>query len=288
MIRLFLFLFLSPLLLSAKLHCVVSIAPLKGFVEAIGDGEVDVGVMVRPGSSPHSYEPKPSQMTRIEKADCYFAVGVEFEKAWLPRFASQNPHMKIVDLSAPIQKVPMQGALHDGQAGEKLSAHEEDHLDPHIWTSPANVKIMAKEIYKTLASLDPSHRDLYHTRLESFLQSVDRLDRTIRRRLSSLPPHTPFMVFHPAWGYFAREYGLHQIPVEVEGKSPRPRQLMRLIDAARREKVRAIFTQPEFSDKSARLIARELGIPVVRISPLAPDWEANLLRLTDAITHEEK
>ena len=266
--------FLLTVALYPKLNCVVSIPPLKTFVDAIGDKEVSSSVMVPPGNSPHSYEPKPSQMRSLEKADCYFAVGVEFEKAWLPRFKTQNPEMKIVDLSQGIRKYPMAGASH-GHGG---------HLDPHIWTAPANVRIMAKKIYETLASLDPEKKTLFEKNYRRFLEKIDATDRQIKKLLSPLPPHSVFMVFHPSWGYFAREYGLVQLPVEVEGKSPKPRQLMRLIDAARAKKVRAIFVQPEFSDKSARLLAGELGIPVIKVSPMAADWSANLLRLAEAIT----
>jgi zinc transport system substrate-binding protein len=264
----------------ATIHCVVSIPPLKTFVEAIGDGAVRSSVMVPPGHSPHSYEPKPSQMRELERADCYFAIGLEFEKAWLPRFRAQNPRLKIVDLSEGIRKFPMQ---HADVAQEAPRPHEAEHLDPHIWTAPDNVRIMARKIYETLAALNPAQRPLFEKHYREFLKKIDATDREIKALLAPLPPHSAFMVFHPSWGYFAREYGLEQLPVEVEGKAPKPRQLMALIDEAKRRKVRAIFVQPEFSDKSAKLLAAELGIPVIKVSPLAPDWSANLLRLAKAI-----
>ncbi len=278
-------LLLGTLFLYPKLNCAVSIPPLKAYVDAIGDGEVSTTVMVPPGHSPHSYEPKPSQMRALDNADCYFAVGVEFEKAWLPRFRAQNPKIKIIDLSQGISKYPMVAHKGEGEHGGETrdSKEKRAHLDPHIWTAPSNVKIMAKHIYETLASLDPAHRELFEKNYRNFLAKIDATDHKIRQRLSSLPPHSAFMVFHPSWGYFAREYGLRQLPVEVEGKAPKPRQLMRLIEEARREKVRAIFVQPEFSDKSARILAQELKIPVVKLSPLSKDWSDTLLRLADAI-----
>jgi zinc transport system substrate-binding protein len=273
--RLFLLTLLLTLTLYPKVRCVVSIPPLQTFVEAIGDGEVESTVMVPPGHSPHSYEPKPSQMRALGDADCYFAVGVEFEKAWLPRFRAQNPKMRIVDLSEGLKKFPVAG--HHGEA------HGGETLDPHVWTSPAYVEKMAGRIYETLAALDPKHQKLYEKNYHTFLDRIRQTDEAIRKTLAPLPPHSRFMVFHPAWGYFAREYGLEQLPVEVEGKAPKPRQLMKLIDEAKRLKVRAIFVQPEFSDKSAKLLAAELGIPVVRVSPMAADWSDNLLRLARAV-----
>ena len=148
----------------------------------------------------------------------------------------------------------------------------------------AEVSRQANHAYlDTLAALDPKHQKLYEKNYRAFLDRIRQTDEAIRRTLAPLPPHSRFMVFHPAWGYFAREYGLEQLPVEVEGKAPKPRQLMKLIDEAKRLKVRAIFVQPEFSDKSAKLLAAELGIPVVRVSPMATDWSDNLLRLAQTV-----
>jgi len=276
--RLFFWLLLLSLPAMAKLQCVVSIPPLQTFLEAIGGTRVTSAVMVPRGSSPHSYEPRPSQMRSLEKADCYLAVGVEFEKAWLPRFAAQNPRMLIVDLSEGIKKYPVSGA----------SKKSSKQLDPHIWTAPSNVRKMARKIYETLVQLDESHREEYKNNYQTFLKKIDKTDRKIRALLAPLPPKSVFMVFHPSWGYFAREYGLIQMPVEIEGKAPKPRQLMELIRRAKAAKVRAIFTQPEFSDKSARLLAAELKIPVVKISPLDPRWSETLLRLARAIAGAER
>lgn len=286
MIRIMIVLVLGTLFLYPKLNCVVSIPPLKSLVDAVGGSQIESTVMVLPGNSPHTYEPKPSQMRALEKADCYFAVGVEFEKAWLPRFQAQNPRMLIVDLSRGIQKIPMEHHHHESH-GKEEHEEEHEHLDPHIWTTPSHLKKMADTIRQTLERLDPKHKKLYESNYRKVLAKIQATDTKIRQTLASLLPHSRFMVFHPSWGYFAKEYGLIQIPVEVEGKSPKPRQLMRLIDEARQEKIRAIFVQPEFSDKSAQLLARELKIPVIKISPLAPDWSANLLRLAEAIASKE-
>jgi len=275
MIRSVILSLLLTLGMEAGLNCVVSIPPLQRFVEAIGGSDVSADIMVPAGKSPHSYEPLPSQMRALEKADCYFAVGVEFEKAWLPRFRTQNPRMTIVDLSRNIKKIPM----NPGKG-------KTEHPDPHIWTSPANVRIMAGKIYDTLALLDPARRKVFERNYRDFLAGIDKTDAEIRKILAKLSPRTSFMVFHPSWGYFARDYGLVQVPVELEGKAPKPRRLMRLIDRAKREKIRAVFVQPEFSDKSARLLAKELKIPVIRVSPMEKEWSANLLRLARALAGE--
>jgi zinc transport system substrate-binding protein len=275
-------LFLLQLLLTtfilANINVVVSILPEKSFVKAIGGDGVDVTLMVPPGASPHTYEPKPSQMREAAHAQLYFAIGVEFEHTWLPRFKDLNPSMKIVDLTEGIEKLPMAPAHH-----HESEHHDQEGLDPHIWTAPENVRIIARHIYTALSHADPAHDAYYKQNLTTFLAQIDRTDRTIRSLLAPLQRPAAFMVFHPSWGYFAKAYDLVQVPVEVEGKKPKPRELVMLIKEAQAKKIRAIFTQPEFSDSSAKIIASELHIPVIKISPLAADWSENLIRIAKAI-----
>jgi len=142
---------------------------------------------------------------------------------------------------------------------------------------------MAQHIFNALALADPQNSDYYKANLDAFLAKIKATDRDIRTYLAPLPKATAFMVFHPSWGYFAKAYGLKQLPIEIEGKNPKPRELISVIKAAQQAHVRAIFTQPEFSDASAKIIADELHIPVIKVSPLAPDWSENLVRIAKAI-----
>ena len=280
-----LILFALSTFLMAKTASIVSIVPEKLFVQKIGGEAVDLSVMVTPGNSPHTYEPKPSQMKAIARAQQYFAIGVEFEHTWLPRFKDLNPHMRIIDLSKKIAKIPMVAHHHEAEHTEE--AHHEGELDPHIWTTPANVRIISKHIADALIEADPAHTAEYRQRLSVWLKEVNATDQKIRQILSAVPKGTKFMVFHPSWGYFAKAYGLVQLPVEIEGKAPKPKALIKLIKEARANHVRAIFTQPEFSDTSAKIIAKELGIPVVKVSPMAADWSANLIMIAKAIAGKE-
>ncbi len=252
----------------AKLSIVVSIQPEIEFVQKIGGDRVDVVSMVEEGSSPHIYEPKIYQMKKLSRADLYFAIGVEFEKVWLDKFKSQNRKLKIIDLSKDINR------SFDGR-----------ELDPHIWTTPLNVKLIAKNIFNALSTFDKNGTAYYKQNLDNYLRELDRLDREIRDILKDVPKGSSFMVFHPAWGYFARDYGLKELAVEINGKEPKPKELIKVIKEAKRAKVKAIFTQPEFPDKSARIIADTLKIKVIKVSPLSKDWANNLLNLTKAIAN---
>jgi len=277
------FLLLSTSYIFSNINAVVSIPPEMTFVKAIGGDKVDVSLMVQIGNSPHTYEPKPSQMTAIAKAHLYFAIGVEFEHVWLPKFQNLNAQMKVVDLSQGIDKIEM--GHHEEHASH--SEHEHEGKDPHIWTSSANVKVIAKNIYKALSTIDTINTKYYEKNLNSFLAQVNATDTQIQKILSSLKGSRNFMVFHPSWGYFAKAYHLTQIAVEVEGKSPKPRELVHLIKEAKKEKVTAIITQPEFSDSSAKIIANELHIPVVKISPMAPNWSENLIQMAKTIAGQK-
>ncbi len=278
---------LSTTYIFSNINAVVSILPELTFLKAIGGDKVNVSLMVEPGNSPHTYEPKPSQMVEIAKAHLYFAIDVEFEDVWLPKFKDLNPKMHIIDLADNITKIEIEAKHEEDTHEEDIYDHHTEHKhegkDPHIWTAPANVKIIAQNIYHALTQEDPANRDYYKKNLDRFLASVDTTDREIREILSSLKDGEKFMVFHPSWGYFAQAYHLKQIAVEVEGKEPKPKELIHLLQEAKEEKVKAIFTQPEFSDTVAKIIAKELQIPVVKVSPLTANWSENLINIAKAI-----
>jgi len=260
----------------------VSILPQKYFIERIGGDFVQVNVMVGPGDSPHSYEPKPSQMTALSDSEVYFSIGVEFEHAWMDRISSANPEMLIVDLSQGLDLLPAIAHDHDEEDldhDEEEADHEEsehgEEIDPHIWTSPANGAAMAQMIADSLIALDPNHADAYRLNLEEFLADITQLQSEIFATFEGLDSRE-FMVFHPAWGYFAQEFGLQQIPVEVAGSEPSAAELTALLSEAKEEDITVIFAQPEFSTRSADTIASEIGGKVILISPLAENWMENL------------
>jgi zinc transport system substrate-binding protein len=262
-----------------KVPVFVSIAPQKFFVEQIGKNLVHVEVLVEPGASPHIYEPKPGQMTAISRARIYFAIGVGFEKAWLKRIGASNPAMTVVHTDEGIQKLPMSTHHHH----EDDKHHQKDHHaghdhgtpDPHIWLSPPLVMVQASNIVKALQEVDAANRSEYEANYRAFVTRVRDLDGELRRLFSGREG-MEFMVFHPAWGYFAEAYGLRQVPIEVEGKDPKPARLKKIIDRAREHNIKVVFVQPQFSSKSAEQVAREIGGEVAFVDPLAPRWEENL------------
>ena len=269
---------LSPVSAENPMKVFVSIPPQKYFVQKIGGDLVDISVMVLPGSSPATYEPKPKQMVKLAESRIYFAIGVFFEEVWLNKFADVNPEMKIIATQNGIEKIPMKRHLHDDKERNhnKGVAHA-GTKDPHIWLSPPLVMLQARNILDALMRMDPTNRGIYESNYKSFITELVDLDLKISDLFADRGQGTRFIAYHPAWGYFAEAYDLIQIPVEIEGKNPTPRALQQLIPNAKKDGIKVVFVQPQFSTKSARTIARAIGGHVVFADPLASDWEKNLL-----------
>jgi zinc transport system substrate-binding protein len=169
---------------------------------------------------------------------------------------------------------------HHGDADHDEDHHEHAGLDPHIWLSPPLVKIQARTVLAALQEADPQHRSVYQANFNAFKAQVDQLDADLKKTFAG-KAGLQFMVFHPAWGYFAHAYGLKQVPIEIEGKDPKPAQLKALIQHARENGIKVVFVQPQFSTKNAELVAREIGGQVAFADPLAEDWMANLRRVAN-------
>jgi len=256
-----------------QIDVMVSILPQRYFVEKIGGEHVKVTVMVPPGSEPHSFEPKPQQLISLSRSSIYFAIGITFEQTWLERFRATNPRMLVVHTEDGIEKIPMETVE---ETTDERHEHHNRGSDPHIWLSPPLVKKQCEHIYHGLVTVDQGNKDSYKGNFDRFIRELDDLDRYLKDVLTDNNERTRFLVFHPSWGYFARTYGLEQIPIEIEGKEPKPADLIRLIDTAKLLGIRVIFVQPQFSEKSAKTIADAIGGTIVYADPLSENWEQNL------------
>ncbi len=255
----------------------VSILPQKYFVERIGGETVDVNVMVESGASPATYEPKPQQMKALSDAEAYMAIGVPFEQAWMSRIKTANKDMKIVDLTAGIERQPMVAHHHnesDHDHGHE-NTEETANLDPHIWLSPELVKKQAETIYTALVELNPEQEAYYQENRDQLISDINQLDQRIEQTLADLDNRT-FMVFHPSWGYFAKEYNLEMIPVEVGGTEPSASEMSEFIKQAKAEQISVIFVQPQFGVSSVKPIAQSVDAEVLEIDPLAENWLENM------------
>jgi len=247
---------------------VTSVLPQQYVVDRLAEDLVRTEVMIPPGASPTTYEPGIAQVRQLDRATLYIKVGhpaFPFEAAWLDKLLAEAAKVTVVDGSAGI-------GIREG--------------DPHYWLAPRHFESMAIHVADELEAVLPGmHRPAMRRRLASLRAEVEALDDEIRTLLSDIERRT-FVVFHPAWGYFAEAYGLEQIAVEHEHKEPGPHQLAAFLRRARVDEVRVVFVQPQFARDSAEVLARELGARVEVLDPLAYDWPANLRRAGRALADE--
>jgi zinc transport system substrate-binding protein len=271
-----------------KIGVVVSIPPQAEFVEKIGGNRVTVTVMVPPGANPHTYEPAPGQLEDVSKAKMYATVGsgIEFELVWMDKIIKINREMLVVDCARGVKLIAV--SYKNGEPVAYSEYNESDKtgsslkgIDPHIWLSPANAKIMVENIYEGLVQIDPENKEYYEKNLDNYLVELDKLDKEITRTFSG-KENEVIIVFHPAWTYFALDYGIKQMPIEEEGKEPTAEGIKNLIDQARKYDIKVIFASPEFSTKSAETVAGEIGGSVVLISSLKKNYIENIREAAEA------
>ncbi|MCK4525469.1 MAG: zinc ABC transporter substrate-binding protein, partial [Candidatus Andersenbacteria bacterium] len=232
--------------------------PQVDFVENIGKDKVSVEVMIPPGFSPATYEPSMEQLKELSKADLYIKIGhIPFEKTQMKKLEDLNPEMEAVDSS------------------EGIDIYEND---PHIWLSPRLVKIQVENIYLALVEVDFENKSFYENNKNEYLAKLDNLDLELKNAFSKIKGRK-ILVFHPAFGYLARDYGFEQSAIEIDGKEPSTESLANIIDLAKKENIKTIFVQKQFSLKSAEAIAKQIGGSVVPLNPLAEDYIENLRRI---------
>ncbi|OEU51797.1 MAG: hypothetical protein BA871_04870 [Desulfuromonadales bacterium C00003096] len=267
-----------------KIKVFVSILPQAYFVERVGGDRVDVSVMVGPGQNPATYEPMPRQMVELSKAKLFFRIGVPFEDVWMDRISKTNPKMKVIDTRRGIKLLPMK--THHHKAPKQHTGLQKDGLkDPHIWTSIRLVKIQAQNICDALINLDQDNKGYYQDNLRAFIDDLNNLDAEIVESLKGIRARK-FMVFHPAWGYFARDYGLDQIPIEIGGKEPGARELVNLIEEAKNDGIKIIFVQKQFSEKSAEALSAAIKGRIIQIDPLSRDYLNNMKIIAETFRKE--
>ncbi len=267
------------------LSIAVSILPQQFLVDRISGGTVESFVMIPPGASPATYEPSSSQMRNLSHADVYFRIGhIAFEHAWMPRFRSNNTDMLVVDLSKDLTLLETAKHAHVHESGKV----EEHHgVDPHTWTSPANMKKMSGEIFKTLSTLLPENQDVYQANLNKLNAEIDSLDAYLVKVLKPISKRE-FYIFHPALGYFSREYDLKQIPIEVEGKEPSASYMKVLVDGSKEKDIGIILVQKQFPIDKAQVIAEEIDAELIQIDPLAYSWIDGMKQLGDLLAKHLK
>jgi len=266
----------------------VSILPQKYFVTAIAGDKVNVNVMIPPGASHSSYEPTAKQMNSLTHSDAYFQIGyLDFENAWLPRFLGINASMKLFDLSKGIDL--LQGSCELDHSEGNHSEHDhamEQGIDPHIWMSAKNAKIIGQNILNALISLYPEDSLEYKTNFKKFITEAEHIDSVYTQNESVLNGLS-FIIYHPALAYLARDYGMEQIVLEFDGKEPHPAHIKEIIDLAREKNIHTIFVQQQISTDNSRSLASEINAEIIRIDPLDLNWNEQMIIILNQLVNQQ-
>ena len=268
-----------------KITVAVSLQPYATLVKMLGGDRVNVVTLLPPGADPHNFEPKPAVIKAFSLAQVYFSDGSGLDKVWLPRFLAANKDVKVIDISKNIEWMKSEHDDHEIHGHH----HDEDEIDPHIWTSPYRVKFLAQNIYQALKQLDPEHETFYTDQVQRVQNQLTAIARKLNETVIGLPSdRRSFIVFHPSYGYLAKDFKLKQYAIEVNGKEPKPRDLANLIKMGRKKGIKAVFVQPEFSKRAAETIAKDLGAVVVETDPLAADFIGNTEKFIQALKEAGK
>ncbi len=254
----------------------VSILPQKYIVEKIAGDLVDVQVLVPPGASPSTYSLVPSQMKDLSRSKVWLRIGkIGFEDAWHEKIEQGNPDLKVFDTSRMAEWIAAEEEVH----GDHVHLHG---IDPHIWMSPEEVEQIAELTYQALADLYPDKSAAFNANFEAFRSEIDVLDEDLIRQFDGLE-NRKFIIFHPALTYLARDYGLEQVSLEIDGKEPSAKHMSQLVKTAKDEGIRVVFIQKEFDQENARQLAEELDGEVVQIDPLNENWEEQIREIAEKL-----
>lgn len=245
----------------------VSIVPEQTFVKAVCGDLAEVITMIPPGNSPENYEPIPSEIELFSKSSIYFSIGVPTEKVnILPNVGN----VKVVSLADTVAAVYPDRTFESGER------------DPHIWLSPKRVKIMVETIADEMSKLDPNNAEIYSKNAQAYIETLDDLDEQIKSALDGVKSKK-FIVYHPAFGYLADDYGLTMYALEDEGKEATAQHLEDMIDLAKAENIKVIFYQEEIDSSQSKAFAEEIGGKTIQLAPLAADYVNNLKGMAETM-----
>lgn len=255
-----------------QIKVATTIIPLGEFVHAVGGDRVSVTVLVPPGAEPHTFEPSPSQIRKVADADIYVENGAGLE-SWMVSILNVNPSMLVVDTSRGVSLINGTGEIAGG--GGRA-------VDNHIWLSPRDALIQVRNICDGLTRADPAGKDYYANNTDNYIINLKELDAYLNSTFTGTKKKK-FVVLHPAWTYFARDYGLTQIAIDVEEKEPGPKYLTEVVNTALANNITTVFVEPQYNPKMAEVISKEINGKVVSIDDLAPNYIENLKSVGEKI-----
>ena len=245
----------------------VTIDPLRYFTEQIAGEKYKVVTMVPQGSNPETYEPTAQQMIALSHSELYIKVGnLGFERTWMNKLKANAPEITIIDSSKGIVTAKSINGIDD----------------PHTWMSTKSAIIIAQNIYEALKEKDSKDSSYFRKNLNKLVLKIKNTDKQIRAKLVG-KKKTSFLIYHPALTYFARDYSLHQLPIEEEGREPSAQQIKDIITTARKEGAKTMFVQKEFKNRNTQIVVQSTGAGIKTINPLSYDWTNEMVSIADKL-----
>ena len=256
-----------------KIDVAVSIGPEVEFVKAVGGDKVDVTLMVPSGADPHTYEPLPDQLKQVSNAKMYAEIGspLEFETNYMDKLKSANPNMLVVNCSQGIKLIP------------NTAENESDEMDPHDWVDPKNAKIMVENIYQGMVQIDPADKAYFQKNRDQYLQQLDELDKNTTQLLKG-KQGTKIIIFHPAFGYYCKDYNLTMVAAMLNDEEPSPQRIAMLVNTAEQNNIKVVFTEPQYDPKYMQSVASQIGGHVLYVNDLDENYLQNMENVAKAFS----
>jgi len=257
--------------LNGKIGVGVSIGPEVEWVNAVGGDKVHVTLMVPEGSDPHTYEPLPNQLTQVSNAKMYVEIGspLEFETNYMDKIKSANPNMLIVNASEGIQLIP------------NAAENESTTMDPHDWVDPKNAMIMVNNIYNGLVQVDPADKDYFQKNRDIYMAQLKQLDENTTKILKD-KNGTDILVYHPAFGYYAKDYNLTQVGAMLNDEEPSPQRIAMMVNIAKQNNITVLYNEPQYDPKFMQSIASQVGGQVLTVNDLDEHYIQNMINVANA------
>lgn len=251
--------------LNGKIGVVVSLGPEFEWVNAVGGDKVNVSLMIPSGSDPHTYEPLPNQLTQVSYAKMYIEIGssIEFENNYMDKIKEANPNMLVVNASQGIQLIP------------NSAENEAETVDPHVWADPKNAKIMVNNIYNSLVQEDPADKEYFQKNRDQYLQQLDQLDKNTTQLLKG-KQNTTILIFHPAFGYYAKDYNLTIVGAMINDEEPSPQRIAMMVDIAKKNNIMIVYSEPQYDPKFMQSLASQINGQVLTVSDLDEHYIQNM------------
>ncbi len=262
----------------------VSVPPLEFFANAIGGDSINITTLLPSGGDPETFEPGVTLMRNLAQSDAFITIGLlPFEQSLISNIKANNPQLIIARVDSAITFIH---GTHEHRHGTHEHHSDNGAVDPHIWSSVNNAPIIAQNVLNALVAAAPNHANYYRQRFYSLAAQLHSMKAEFDSCFMAHPT-TDFLIWHPALSYFARDYGMNQIPLNIENKETSPLQLKQAIDRAAIGNA-SLLIMPEGTpaDRAAAITAK-LGIKTVPVLLMTADWDNSMRQLLSTFTSNQ-